>query len=130
MSWSRGSCFGMLHLAENYQLPAFRLPLQLTGPFCTSMTASSVPQNAHSAWTLANSAGTSQGPLCPAVTHHVVHAVGVFPFRTHMTETAMKMGYVAVKTLPGCSLFPPGVLVRGHIYHFSEILEVGPLGCP
>ena len=37
----------------------------------------------------------------------------------------MKMGYVAVKTLPGCSLFPPGVAVRGHIYHFSEILEVG-----
>ena len=36
----------------------------------------------------------------------------------------MKMGYVAVKTLPGCSLFPPGVAVRGHIYHFSEILEV------
>ena len=120
----------MLYLADNDQPPDSRLPWQPTGPSCTSVTASSVPQNAHLAWTLANAAGTSQGPLCPAAIHHVVRAVGVFPFRTHMTEKAMKMGYVAVETLPGCSLFPRGVSVRGHIYHFSEILEVGPLYCP
>ena len=51
-------------------------------------------------------------------------AVGVFPFRTHMTEKRMKMGYVAVETLKACSLFPAGQSARGHIYHFSEILEV------
>ena len=52
--------------------------------------------------------------------------MGVFPFRTHMTQKSMKMGYVSVKTRPGCPMFPPNVSVRGHIYHFSEILEVGP----
>ena len=57
--------------------------------------------------------------------HIALSAVGVFPFRTHMTEKSMKMGYVAVETLKACSLFPTGLSARGHIYHFSEILEVG-----
>lgn len=52
------------------------------------------------------------------------YAVGVFPFRTAMTAERMKMGYVEVQTLPACSLFPPGCTVRGHVFHFSEILQV------
>lgn len=41
-----------------------------------------------------------------------------------MTDKHMKMGYVAVETIKTCSLFPAGQSARGHIYHFSEILEV------
>lgn len=51
-------------------------------------------------------------------------AVGIFPFRTHMTEKGMKMGYVEVSTQKPCSLFPAEETVRGHVYHFSEILQV------
>ena len=53
-------------------------------------------------------------------------AVGVFPFRTHMTQNSMKMGYVEVRTQQPCALFPPEATVRGHVYHFSEILQVRP----
>lgn len=56
-------------------------------------------------------------------------AVGVFPFRTHMTQNSMKMGYVEIATLPPCSLFPRSESARGHVYHFSEILQVGPWHC-
>lgn len=51
-------------------------------------------------------------------------AVGVFPFRTAMTASSMKMGYVEVVTQPSCVLFPPNCTVRGHVFHFSEILQV------
>jgi cobyrinic acid a,c-diamide synthase len=50
--------------------------------------------------------------------------VGIFPFRTHMTEKSMKMGYVEVDTKAACALFPSQERVRGHVYHFSEILQV------
>ena len=36
----------------------------------------------------------------------------------------MKMGYVEVCTNKSCSLFPSEETVRGHVYHFSEILQV------
>jgi len=57
--------------------------------------------------------------------------VGIFPFRTHMTEKSMKMGYVEVETKSLCALFPWDQKVRGHVYHFSEILQVssGPTRC-
>lgn len=56
--------------------------------------------------------------------HFGISAVGIFPFRTHMTEKGMKMGYVEVCTKKACSLFPSEETVRGHVYHFSEILQV------
>ena len=43
----------------------------------------------------------------------------------------MKMGYVQLQMQPACNLFPDGVLARGHVYHFSEIVQervVGGLG--
>jgi len=36
----------------------------------------------------------------------------------------MKMGYVEVEMQPACNLFPAGVRARGHVYHFSEIVQV------
>lgn len=56
-------------------------------------------------------------------------AVGVFPFRTVMTQGKMKMGYVEVVTQPGCRLFPAGATVRGHVFHFSEMASRRPPLC-
>lgn len=56
-------------------------------------------------------------PLSPS-------AVGVFPFKTVMTQNKMTMGYVEVETGAGCPLFPAGRTVRGQVYHFSEIVQV------
>jgi len=53
----------------------------------------------------------------------VCAAVGIFPFRTVMTQGKMKMGYVEVETQPTCRLFPPGAQVRGHVFHFSEMVQ-------
>jgi len=36
----------------------------------------------------------------------------------------MKMGYVEVEMQPACNLFAAGVRARGHVYHFSEIVQV------
>ena len=36
------------------------------------------------------------------------------------------MGYCEVETQTACSLFPWGQVVRGHVYHFSEILQARP----
>lgn len=46
------------------------------------------------------------------------------------------MGYVEVETRDTCPLFPPGLTARGHVFHFSQILEekivggFGPLASP
>lgn len=42
----------------------------------------------------------------------------------------MKMGYVEVETQQRCRLFPPGARVRGHVFHFSEMVQeqVSPRG--
>lgn len=50
-------------------------------------------------------------------------AAAIFPFRTVMTEKNMKMGYVEVTTREPCGLFPTGTSARGHVYHFSEIVQ-------
>ena len=42
-----------------------------------------------------------------------------------MTEK-MKMGYVEVEVLAACPLFPSGCSARGHVYHFSEIIQGSP----
>lgn len=57
----------------------------------------------------------------------MLRAVGVFPFRTNMTRK-MKMGYVQLQMQAACNLFPAGVLARGHVYHFSEIVQERVLG--
>ena len=54
-----------------------------------------------------------------------VPMVGIFPFRTHMTER-LKTGYVEVNMTSECALFPTGPPARGHIHHFSEITQACP----
>lgn len=43
-----------------------------------------------------------------------------------MTQGKMKMGYVEVATQQGCRLFPAGATVRGHVFHFSEMVCAAP----
>lgn len=57
----------------------------------------------------------------------MLHAVGLFPFRTHMVSK-MKMGYIEVETGQDCNLFPPNTCIRGQVYHFSEILRETVVG--
>ena len=45
-----------------------------------------------------------------------------------MTKDKMKMGYIEVETQPGCNLFPPHCKARGHVYHYSEILQEKVVG--
>ena len=45
-----------------------------------------------------------------------------------MTKDKMKMGYIEVDTQQGCNLFPPHCKARGHVYHFSEILQEKVVG--
>ncbi len=40
----------------------------------------------------------------------------------------MKCGYVEVVTLEACTLFPPHCTVRGHVFHYSEILQEHVVG--
>ncbi|KAL3138055.1 hypothetical protein ABBQ38_005288 [Trebouxia sp. C0009 RCD-2024] len=57
-----------------------------------------------------------------------VSLAGLFPFRTQMTKDKMKMGYIEVETQKACNLFPPNCKARGHVYHFSEILQEKVVG--
>lgn len=60
--------------------------------------------------------------------HHVTlppssSAVGILPFKAIQTGR-LTMGYTVVETTPECWLFPPGMTLRGHVFHFSKIIEV------
>lgn len=55
-----------------------------------------------------------------------VCAAGVFPFRTHLTSSRLKCGYVEVTVEDACPLFSPGPPARGHVCHTAEILQVTP----
>jgi cobyrinic acid a,c-diamide synthase len=35
----------------------------------------------------------------------------------------MSMGYVEVEATPACPLFPAGTRARGHVFHFSEVVQ-------
>ncbi len=54
----------------------------------------------------------------------MLHAAGVFPFRTHLTSSRLKRGYVEVTVEQACPLFSPGPPARGHVCHTAEILQV------
>lgn len=51
--------------------------------------------------------------------------VGIYPFKTKMLPRLKTLGYREVETRQG-SFFPPGMRVRGHEFHYSEL--VGNLG--
>lgn len=54
----------------------------------------------------------------------LMFAAGVFPFRTHLSASRPKRGYVEVTMEDSCPLFTPGPPARGHICHTAEILQV------
>lgn len=63
-----------------------------------------------------------------AVTMILCPAVGLFPFRTIMDKKKMEMGYIEVQMGQGCTLFPGGCQARGHVFHFSRILQEKVVG--
>lgn len=51
------------------------------------------------------------------------HAMaGVLPFRSAMRTRRVALGYVEAELLRPCLLGPPGTRVRGHEFHYSELL--------
>ncbi|MCS6925926.1 MAG: cobyrinate a,c-diamide synthase [Candidatus Binatia bacterium] len=52
--------------------------------------------------------------------------VGVFPFATRMTPRWRALGYREITATTGNPFFPPGVRLRGHEFHYSEIAEEAP----
>ena len=68
---------------------------------------------------------TPAGTLKPSQPHACclpcLPAVGVFPFKTVMTAGKLKMGYVEVLT--GESAGDLKRLVRGQVFHYSEIVQ-------
>ena len=46
----------------------------------------------------------------------------LFPYVTRMTGK-MALSYVAATPLQGNKLFPESAIVKGHVYHFSEVVE-------
>ncbi len=55
-------------------------------------------------------------------------AVGVFPFRAHLTANRLKRGYVEVTVEETCSLFDGGQSARGFVCHTAEILQERVVG--
>lgn len=43
-------------------------------------------------------------------------------------SSRMKMGYIEVETGQDCNIFPPNTLIRGQVYHYSEILRETVVG--
>lgn len=47
---------------------------------------------------------------------------GILPFGTRMLERRKALGYVEVELVRPCCLGPPGTVLRGHEFHYSEIV--------
>lgn len=47
---------------------------------------------------------------------------GIFPFWTRMVSQ-LKLAYAEIQTAPHSALFPPEQRIRGHLFHFSEIVD-------
>lgn len=57
----------------------------------------------------------------------IVHPmVGVFPFGTRMTPRRRALGYREITTVSGHPFFPAGLRLRGHEFHYSEIVAGAP----
>lgn len=50
---------------------------------------------------------------------------GVFPWTTRMLRKRKALGYREVMVSKGCPMLPQGGLMRGHEYHYSELLGAG-----
>lgn len=49
---------------------------------------------------------------------------GVFPARAVMNDRRVRLGYVEVRTGPGCPFADEGAVLRGHEFHYSDITEM------
>jgi cobyrinic acid a,c-diamide synthase len=49
--------------------------------------------------------------------------VGVFPFAARMTPRRRALGYREITAVSGNPFFPAGLRLRGHEFHYSEIVE-------
>jgi len=88
---------------------------------CQGFHSSSMPQTEQD--TAVNGSNHDSNNASDSSSHEVVPLVGVLPFTARMG--GMKMGYVEVEVLSGNPLFPPGMHLRGQVYHFSEVLPAG-----
>ena len=46
---------------------------------------------------------------------------GVFPFHIEMTSHLVRFGYVTVEFTRDCLMGPPGTIIRGHSFHYSNM---------
>lgn len=53
--------------------------------------------------------------------------VGLLPFATRMLDRRKRLGYVETSLTEESLLGPPGTVLRGHEFHYSEIVEPFPL---
>ncbi|MDY7038267.1 MAG: cobyrinate a,c-diamide synthase, partial [Thermodesulfobacteriota bacterium] len=51
--------------------------------------------------------------------------VGLFPLRVQMEDRFKALGYREVVTRKESILGPPGTLIRGHEFHYSQIIDKG-----
>ena len=58
---------------------------------------------------------------------NVTAMAGVLPIRVRMTDRLVNFGYTEVSLRADCILGCAGTRLRGHSFHCSEIVEVGPL---
>lgn len=54
--------------------------------------------------------------------------VGLLPFSTRMLERCKRLGYTATTSTEETLFGPPGTQLRGHEFHYSEIVEPVDLG--
>lgn len=54
---------------------------------------------------------------------------GVFPWTTRMLQKRKALGYREVMVNKGCPMLPQGGVLRGHEYHYSELLNVRGAKC-
>ncbi len=53
------------------------------------------------------------------------HMAGILPFGTRMLPRRKALGYTEVVLRRQCLLGGPGRVIRGHEFHYSEIVEPG-----
>jgi cobyrinic acid a,c-diamide synthase len=53
---------------------------------------------------------------------------GVLPLTTQMTEKLVQFGYATVQFTEDCVLGPKGTVIRGHSFHYSQLVSRGEVG--
>lgn len=53
--------------------------------------------------------------------------MGLFPFRSRLTEERLAAGYATVHVRPNCRLFPPGAALRCHFTQVVDVVEERPV---